>query len=242
MNKVPISNIMINNRKRESYTLDDLIKSISKIGLLNPITLKIISNEKYELVSGFRRLKTAEKLQFTTIDANILDESTNYLHFHADVDLFEHTCEVCDNPITEQHHIIPKHFGGSDNKDNLIRLCPTHHTIFDFLTKMKIFEDNKPLDDEVMGKESKQSWKILKTRSKIMVYERKAILYFENFIEPKLPKFFKPTDHELWVAGKKIVQNLNKQGFSVNDMPNDEYNKQVSKSIKQTRLNNLLHI
>jgi len=105
---------------------------------------------------------------------------------------------------------------------------------------MKIFEDNSPLNDEVMGKESKQSWKILKTRNKIMIYERKAILYFENFIEPKLPKFFKPTEHEIWMASKKIVQNLNKQGLSVNDMPNDEFNKKVSKSIKKTRLNNLL--
>jgi len=107
MNKVSISQIMINTRERENYTLDDLMKSISKIGLLNPITLKIISNKKYELVSGFRRLKSVKKLQFTTIDANILDESTNYLHLYVDGDLFEHTCEVCDNPITEQHILFP---------------------------------------------------------------------------------------------------------------------------------------
>ena len=37
-------------------------------------------------------------------------------------------CAICAYPITEQHHILPRSMGGSDDPENLIALCPNHHT------------------------------------------------------------------------------------------------------------------
>lgn len=39
-------------------------------------------------------------------------------------------CVVCGHLITEQHHLIPRAYGGSDDPANLVALCPNHHTAF----------------------------------------------------------------------------------------------------------------
>ena len=36
-------------------------------------------------------------------------------------------CEICGYGLVDSHHIIPKQFGGTDNDDNLVNLCPNHH-------------------------------------------------------------------------------------------------------------------
>jgi predicted restriction endonuclease len=44
----------------------------------------------------------------------------------------EKKCAICGfNRVTELCHIIPKHLGGKNTPDNLIRLCPNHHTLLD---------------------------------------------------------------------------------------------------------------
>jgi DNA replicative helicase MCM subunit Mcm2 (Cdc46/Mcm family) len=40
------------------------------------------------------------------------------------------TCYFCHEPDThllETHHIVPERYGGSDDADNLVRLCPNCH-------------------------------------------------------------------------------------------------------------------
>lgn len=39
-------------------------------------------------------------------------------------------CYFCDfEEVIHQHHIIPKNKGGSNDKDNLIYICPNHHAL-----------------------------------------------------------------------------------------------------------------
>jgi 5-methylcytosine-specific restriction endonuclease McrA len=41
-------------------------------------------------------------------------------------------CQVCGfDTLVEVHHIIPRRHGGPDTLDNLITLCPNHHTMAD---------------------------------------------------------------------------------------------------------------
>lgn len=41
-------------------------------------------------------------------------------------------CKICGfNVLVEVHHIMPRRHGGSDDLDNLITLCPNHHTMAD---------------------------------------------------------------------------------------------------------------
>lgn len=46
----------------EDASLDDLVTSIRENGLLTPLTIRLIDNDKYELISGHRRKKAMELL------------------------------------------------------------------------------------------------------------------------------------------------------------------------------------
>lgn len=53
--------------------LDDLARSIQRVGLLEPIVLAPIDNDTYEVITGQRRYLAAERLGWTSISAGILD-------------------------------------------------------------------------------------------------------------------------------------------------------------------------
>jgi ParB family transcriptional regulator, chromosome partitioning protein len=67
--KLPISDIIIKSRIRiDIGDVSDLMESISKYGLLNPITV----TEDHELIAGFRRLEACKALSMTEIECNIV--------------------------------------------------------------------------------------------------------------------------------------------------------------------------
>jgi len=41
---------------------------------------------------------------------------------------FSRLCFICNIPIIEFHHIVPMELDGEDISENIIPLCPTHHT------------------------------------------------------------------------------------------------------------------
>lgn len=53
--------------------LDDLVRSIRTIGLLEPIVVALIDDGTYEVITGQRRYLAAERLGWTSISAGILD-------------------------------------------------------------------------------------------------------------------------------------------------------------------------
>jgi 5-methylcytosine-specific restriction endonuclease McrA len=36
-------------------------------------------------------------------------------------------CRICDAPVVELHHIVPRDLGGNDVPDNIVPLCPLCH-------------------------------------------------------------------------------------------------------------------
>jgi ParB/RepB/Spo0J family partition protein len=72
---LPIQDILIDRdqRVRKEFTIDDLLDSIPRIGLLQPI---VVTNEdgKFKLVAGERRLTACTKLGYETIACNFLEE------------------------------------------------------------------------------------------------------------------------------------------------------------------------
>lgn len=69
--------------------------------------------------------------------------------------LYDNKCQICGLKIKvskneyycEVHHYKPLHEKGKDYKNNMIVLCPNHHTMFDFKT-MKIDYDLKTILNE----------------------------------------------------------------------------------------------
>ncbi len=59
-------------RMFDEQALEELATSIREIGLIQPITVRALGNERYELVSGERRLRACSRLGKTHIDAIVL--------------------------------------------------------------------------------------------------------------------------------------------------------------------------
>ncbi len=70
-------------------------------------------------------------------------------------EFYNHKCQICGESIqynknkfySEVHHYKPLHEKGLDSKNNMIVLCPNHHTMFDFKI-LKIDLDLKTLLDK----------------------------------------------------------------------------------------------
>ncbi len=60
----------------DEQALEELASSIREIGLIQPITVRALDNDRYELVSGERRLRACARLGKTHIDAIVLPAST----------------------------------------------------------------------------------------------------------------------------------------------------------------------
>ena len=68
--QVVISTIKVPERiRKETGNLEPLMESLSRCGQLNPITL----TRDLELIAGFRRLSSAQRLGWKMIDATIVD-------------------------------------------------------------------------------------------------------------------------------------------------------------------------
>lgn len=72
--KVRIEDIIVNYRIRnEIGDIADLMESISKYGLLNPITI----TESRELLAGFRRLEACKALGMTEVECRVVPALTD---------------------------------------------------------------------------------------------------------------------------------------------------------------------
>jgi len=71
---IPISAIRLGSwrPRRTLDSLDKLAASIQAVGLLQPITVRMINNAGYELIAGERRLRACEQNGMSHIDAIVL--------------------------------------------------------------------------------------------------------------------------------------------------------------------------
>ena len=73
--KIPIDKIKIGSRiRKEHKKIEMFAKSISSLGLLNPITVIHEGNGTFLLLAGFGRLKAHELLDLDKIMAHIINE------------------------------------------------------------------------------------------------------------------------------------------------------------------------
>lgn len=81
--QVQVSDIVLKHRIRNNLgDLGPLMESLQKHGLLNPITV----TEDKVLIAGHRRLESAKKLGWTTIEARIVREPSETQRLEIEID------------------------------------------------------------------------------------------------------------------------------------------------------------
>lgn len=65
-------------------------------------------------------------------------------------------CVICAYPITEQHHILPRAYGGGDEQSNLVALCPNHHAAMHIVLTQIWWELNNQCRLHMFGRKEPQ--------------------------------------------------------------------------------------
>jgi len=80
-NNIPLKSIIPNpNQPRQNFSSQDmesLIKSISEKGIIQPLAVRKIDNDQFELISGERRLRAAIQLKLKTVPVHIINIKNN---------------------------------------------------------------------------------------------------------------------------------------------------------------------
>lgn len=121
--------------EREQEELERAFKQKSKEELKKEISNSLEQKQEYEIINGKRYKRDT---------ANIARIKK----------LREHKCQICGISIvkkngglyTEAAHITPKCDGGSENLDNIIVLCPNHHTEFDLGNRKELYRDKVKIE------------------------------------------------------------------------------------------------
>ena len=102
-NNVPIKKIIANkNQPRQIFNeteMNELANSIKKIGIIQPITIRAIKNEMFEIIAGERRYRASKIAGLDKIPAYILDIKTDGQMM--EYALIENIQRVDLNPIEE---------------------------------------------------------------------------------------------------------------------------------------------
>nr|WP_122012586.1 ParB/RepB/Spo0J family partition protein [Maliibacterium massiliense] len=139
---IPIENIAPSpyqpRRTFRSESLDELAASLDQVGLLQPITVRCSAPRRFELIAGERRLRAAQRLGWTHIDALVLDVSDQdaalltvienlqreNLHFFEEAEGY--LCLIRDHGLTQEQvaRRVGKRQSTIANKLRLLRLPP----------------------------------------------------------------------------------------------------------------------
>ena len=102
---VSIKDIKVKNRVRKDLgDLQDLMDSLRRYGLLNPITL----NSKYQRIAGERRLEAAKAIGWTSINANIIDNLTPLSQLEMELEENNQRKEFTDEELLDGYHRLER--------------------------------------------------------------------------------------------------------------------------------------
>ncbi len=91
----------INVRKNLIMNIEDLAESINKNGLINPITVKLNSNGKYDIIAGQRRYLAIKSLNRNDIPCNLINIHDNdALEVSIIENIQKHNLSTCDKVLS----------------------------------------------------------------------------------------------------------------------------------------------
>ncbi len=169
--KMRLAEIKNTDPMRDHGSIEDLKRSIAEVGLLNPLTI----NQDFELLAGRRRYQAVIELGWTEVECRVVN--TNGL-ITLDLDKIENKCEICGYPFADQHHILPKQYGGTDEKGNFIYLCANHHRAIYFLIQLDIAMEKN--EASLMSKNG------LVIQSYLILNDQLVYRFYGDFLRGKL--------------------------------------------------------
>ena len=87
-----------NRRRVDLFKVSELAESINNIGLINPISVTEITENRFKLITGLHRLEAYKKLNLKEIPVNIVDACDGNLEL----------MEINDNLIRNEIHFIDR--------------------------------------------------------------------------------------------------------------------------------------
>ena len=138
---LPLKDIIPNkNQPRKEFnikSMEELINSISENGILQPITVRPISDDKYEIIAGERRFRAAKSLALESIPAYILDINSDVEVM--ELAIIENIQRENLNPIEEaEGYTILSQEHGLSQKDIAKKIGKSRSEIANTLRLMKL--------------------------------------------------------------------------------------------------------
>jgi len=96
--QVPVSDIRIKKRIRKDVgDLDALMESLEAHGQVNPVLI----TARYELIAGHRRLESARRLGWQSVDARIVNDADACLKLTLEIEENLHRLDLTDAELAE---------------------------------------------------------------------------------------------------------------------------------------------
>jgi ParB/RepB/Spo0J family partition protein len=164
--KLPISEISVlrDERQRRLIETEDLQKSISQIGLINPIVVKLDEQGKHVLVAGERRLRACTALKWTEIPVQFSDQLSP---LQASIIELEENIKRRDLPWQDFIRAIGKlHALHSDNEENWSQASTAKALSLTDATVSMYLRVFKSVDDDRIKKctSARQAYEVLERR------------------------------------------------------------------------------
>jgi ParB family chromosome partitioning protein len=91
----------INVRKNLINNIEELAESINKNGLINPITVKLNSDSKYDVIAGQRRYLAMKSLNRNYIPCNLINiDDDAALEISIIENIQKHNLSICDKVLS----------------------------------------------------------------------------------------------------------------------------------------------
>ncbi len=115
--------------RRKGYSYPEIGRFLNKDHATIMYSCKRVENDKLLLNKAESTLKRVGEDVIVDVSRQIKNNGKWEKIFRT----YEAKCQVCGmEDIVEVHHIIPKRNGGSDSAENLLILCPNHHTMLHY--------------------------------------------------------------------------------------------------------------
>ena len=229
--KIPLRQIQSNPwQPRKVFApeeIESLALSIKQHGLIQPITVRKLADDSYELVAGERRFRAAGKAEIPEIEAFVIDASNQDSAImalienveRADLHFFEEATAIAE--LMQEYSLTQEQVSGRLNKKqstiaNKLRILKLGPTVKQAITQYRLSERHArallKLPDE------KSQLKVIQVIDKKNMNVKQTEAYIDSLFLDKSPKpkqqmskFY--CDHKLYINSvKQVARQMEQSG------------------------------